>query len=190
MRPTDADRGTALAFTIARSAQRRASVWRAVALLALAVAALVSMVGCELQPVAIHVVDERAVPEPIDFEGAPMGGAELPAIVVEACEQLALECYALPDGGRGIVELRLVDDAGKGIRGKTEGRGLCRKGLRAEPHAETIAHELAHVFLLEHVDDPSNLMHEHERERDDDASLDADQFDDMHASAARFVGGC
>lgn len=174
----DADKGTALAFRIAYSAQRRATVWRFVALVALAVAVLVTMVGCELQPVALHVVDEREQP-----------GPSSDALVAAACEQLALDCYPA-DAGWGVVKLRIVDDAGPGIQGETEGRGLCRKGLRAEPHGSTIAHELAHVFLLEHVEDPSNLMHPRASERDDDATLDADQFESMHASAARFAEGC
>ena len=177
-------RGRADAMARVEVARKRARVWQVIALISFGVAMLVGTIGCTLQRVAIHVVDERAA-----AERTRDGGRHLPGLVVEACESIGLKCYA-HGPGRGVVTVRIVDDAGKGIRGKTEGRDGCRRALRAEPHVQTIAHELGHVFWLEHVDDPSNLMLEHSNARDIDASLDVDQFDELHDNAARFVGGC
>lgn len=173
-------------------AQTETIVWRAVAGAAwlglIVVSAIFFAFGCALQPVAVHVVDEREQPDRPKVD--PYDEPRLHPLVREACDALALDCYATRTSGSGVVQVRIVDDAGPNHMGYTEGRGLCRKGLRAEPNVGTIAHELGHVFLLEHVDDPTNLMHGSEREREDDATLEPEQFDTLHASAARFVGGC
>lgn len=150
-------------------------------------AALLSGCGAPL-PIAVHVEDERAVPAPVEHDA---WGPLLPEVVTDACAELALDCYRTETDSRwGVVRLRLVDDAGEGISGKTEGRGWCRKAARVEVRPLTIAHEIGHVFLLEHVEDESNVMYGARLGRDPDATFDDDQIEAVRESAARFTRGC
>jgi hypothetical protein len=145
--------------------------------------------GCGApRPIAVHVADERETPAEVEHDA---WGPLLPEAVLEACAALDLDCYRTETTERwGVVRLRLVDDAGEGISGKTEGRGWCRKAARVEVRPLTIAHEIGHVFLLEHDDDPANIMHGSRLGRDPNATFDADQIEAVHESAARFTRGC
>lgn len=162
-------------------ATRAAKIWRALTLAVFAVLLLVVAVGCELQPVPIYLVDERA--EPQDAGG-------LPFLVQDACAELELECYAVTRHERGSIKLRLVDDAGEDLTGHTEGVDGCRRGARAEPNMYTIAHEIGHLFTLEHVEDDRNLMFPSSRTRTPEPELTADQIADLQTEAAWYVGGC
>lgn len=146
--------------------------------------------GCDLQPVAIRVIDEREAPDVVERDqyGQPI----LIPIVADACDLLEVECGATDvDYDRGVVQLRIVDDAGHGLGGTTENGSMdrrCRKAARAEPHVALVAHELGHLFGLEHVDDEANLMYRRELV-DVEPELEQWQYDDLHAGAAR-LGRC
>lgn len=141
-----------------------------------------ALVACEERPaLEIRFFDERD------------GGSELetylPNEIMIACDEyLGLSCRASQDHrAYGHVTLVQFANPGGGVRGRVLANTPCRKvaWITAE-HVETAAHELAHLLGRNgHTDDVGSLLHNPGWERDDDADLDPDTIDRVHAAVRR-----
>lgn len=60
----------------------------------------------------------------------------------------------------GAIDLAILElEPGVAYDGQAFRPAPCRPSVWVRPDALDLAHELGHVFDLEHVDDPDNLMH-------------------------------
>lgn len=90
---------------------------------------------------------------------------ELPDAVMEACELLEVACDAThKEYGSVTVNLVELDFHPPGqdriLIGGRDDDSICSPSLFVDPtRSERVAHELGHIFELEHVDDERNLMH-------------------------------
>jgi hypothetical protein len=150
--------------------------------LLLAGLAFLATTGCGTPTVRLTVFDERGT-NPPEHELA-----ELPAEVEAACELLPVGCEVsrFRSAGLGRVELHLVPDDMR--RGRVIGRRPCWASVMArgsDPAA--IAHELGHVFGLDHVDEAGRLMNPVADHVDGDEDygqvLDEDEIDQVLDSA-------
>lgn len=148
----------------------------------LIVAALAFLAGCGTPTVRLTVFEERGT-HPPEHELA-----ELPAEVEAACELLPVGCEVsrFRSAGLGRVELHLIPDRMR--RGRVIGRRPCWASVMArgsDPAA--IAHELGHVFGLDHVDEAGRLMNPVADHVDGDEDygqvLDEDEIDQVLDSA-------
>lgn len=85
----------------------------------------------------------------------------LPAAVEEACDILEVACEATKrEYGSLTVDLVEIDfDEGPRVVGRSDDK-VCLPKVWVDPtRPERVAHEIAHVFELDHVVDEDNLMH-------------------------------
>lgn len=129
-----------------------------------------------------------AEPLPIVVSDGDVLDGDLPPWVEEACDLLQIECVLEDDDGlRGKVMVFTPPHPQHGFAGQVLANGACRKAVWAvKGKSVDLAHELGHVFGLDHVVDPGNLMFW----KDPGDELSDEQLDDVHRRAGRFVTGC
>lgn len=87
--------------------------------------------------------------------------SHLPDEVLEACDILDVECEATKrEYGSLTVDLVELDfDEHPRVLGRSDDK-VCRPSVWVDPtRPERVAHEIAHIFELNHVVDTDNLMH-------------------------------
>lgn len=146
----------------------------------LAIVALLA--GCTLDlPVRVH--DER---------NGPAAERELPESVVEACELWGLSCESDPGGSsRGVAVLYLFDDwQDESTGGRTVMHTACKRKAWVSDDPLVIAHELGHLFGLDHDRDPVNIMWGDVALEHAPDEITDDQIDTVHAHVERFTTWC
>ena len=140
-----------------------------------------------MRPLALLLLSSCSQPLPLVLSNGNVQD-EMPEWVEDVCALLELECVLEDDDGlRGKVMVFTTPNPQHGTAGQVLANGACRKAVWVVEGASVgLAHELGHVFGLEHVDDEVNVMFE----KDPGDELTEDQLDDVHRRAGRFVSGC
>lgn len=141
------------------------------------------LTGCSGDSVPIAVFDES-------YRATDPGRDELPEVVADACDVLGIACHAADFKDLGVVTVALVPDSTElQQKGRVLASFACRQIVWSVDDPFVLAHELGHVFGLDHVADHRNLM-------DGDPAwpatheLTAEQLDTVQTKAANFARGC
>jgi hypothetical protein len=116
----------------------------------------------------------------------------LPQVAREACDLWGLECFSAHGLRTPAIDLEILPRH-LGVPDHVEGRTedswrWCTNVSWAEDDDVIVAHELGHMFGLEHQDASGNVMHIDDNGGRED--LTDEQLATMHDRAYRFAWGC